>query len=186
MKMLKNTENSYGVVAKFFHWFVVVLFIGQFVVAENMGEMRPDETWLSFGKWSLYGFHKSVGVLLIFIVLLRLTWKLYNKQPAHPEGTTKLQALAADGAHWALYGVMIAFPVSGYMMSMAGGHGISFFGLVNVPDLIGQSKTLAGIAHETHEILGGVTYALVGLHVAAALWHHFVKKDNVLKRMTHG
>jgi cytochrome b561 len=133
-------------------------------------------------KWLMYDEHKQFGILVGILVIFRLVWKLTSISPAYPKGHAKWQELLAAGTHFFLYLVMIMFPVSGYMMSMAGGHGIAFFGF-EVIDVMGESKVLSGIAHDIHWWLEIVTYVLVGAHASAALYHHIVVKNNVLKGM---
>jgi len=181
--MIKNTEKSFGSVARLFHWGMFLLFVVQFIGAEIMDDMSKTETLLGFGKYDLYGVHKSIGVLLLAFVFMRLAWKLSNPTPVYPGWMNKMQKLAADAGHWGLYVIMFAMPITGYVMSMAGGHGIKFFGLWNLPNFVGLNEELADVAHELHGVIADVMLVLVGVHIAAALYHHIVKKDDVLKRM---
>lgn len=175
---IRNTKERWGLVAQSFHWLVFILFVTQFVSANIMDDMQPSPE-----KWELYALHKSIGVLVLFVVFLRFSWRMSSLSPARPLRMSKSQAVLAGSVHILLYVAMFAMPVSGYIMSMAGGHGISFFGLFDLPNLVGESKELGKIAHEVHEIGGTAIYVLVALHIAGALWHHFVEKDTVLKRM---
>lgn len=174
----KNTENRFGIIAQLFHWGIFALFVYMYYLALTMMDMKPSPE-----KWSMYGLHKSWGMVILFLVFLRISWRMMNPVPKDPEGFSKMQSLVAKAGHYALYLAMIVMPVSGYTMSMAGGHGITVFGAWKVPDLIGVDKPLGGLAHDVHEISSTVIYFLVAAHVLAALYHHFIRKDDVLKRM---
>jgi cytochrome b561 len=175
--MIKNSKEKYGIISKTIHWAVVGLFIYMFYLALTMMGMED-----SADKWAMYGEHKQFGILILILVLFRIGWIVANKNPEYPQKDSKWKKGLATATHWFLYTIMLAFPISGYLMSMAGGHGIVFFGLA-VPDLIGESKSIGDLGHSIHGILEYVTYVIVGLHVVGALYHHFIEKDNVLNRM---
>lgn len=175
---IRNTQARWGIVAQSLHWLVFILFVAQFVSAEVMMDMAESPE-----KWEFYALHKSIGVLLLFIVFLRISWRMSSTAPERPHGMPKMQAVLAGSVHALLYVAMIVMPISGYAMSMSGSHGIVFFGLFNLPDFIGPSKEISKLSHEVHEIGGIAIYVLVGVHVIGALWHHFIEKDTVLKRM---
>lgn len=175
--MLKNTENKYGVISKLIHWTITGLFIYLFYLALNMTGMESSSE-----KWTMYGEHKQFGILVGILVLFRLAWKFSNVSPEYPQKDAVLQKRLASLTHFFLYFIMIMFPVSGYIMSMSGGHGINFFGYA-LPNLVGKNESIGGFFHSIHGWLEYATYFVVGLHVVGALYHHFVKKDNVLTRM---
>lgn len=174
----RNTLEKYHGGFVLLHWVIALTFIGLFAVAEIMMEMAPGPD-----KWQLYGLHKSTGLTLITLVLLRILWRLSGPVPAHPAGMSLPQQLAAHGVHLGLYAAMILMPVSGYIMSMAGGYGITWFGVWAVPDLIGENKALGSLAHSVHHYTAWAVYGLFALHVLGALYHHVVQKDDVLTRM---
>ena len=184
MCQMQNTKEAWGAVAKFFHWIIFAIFVAQFLMAEVMMGMvaAPENTFLGAGKWDLYGLHKSIGMLALVVIALRVGWRLHSRTVPPVTGNL-LEKLGAHGAHLALYAVMIGFPISGYLMSMAGGHGITVFGLFQLPDLVGKNPDLGKLAHQIHGICGTVAYIVVAVHVGAALFHYYVKKDNVLTRM---
>ena len=184
--MLKNTAVKWGTLAQTLHWGIMVLFVGMWLVAEQMQEMPQDATFLGLGKWDLYGMHKATGMLILALVLVRVAWRFMNPTPSLGEQSTPLQKMAANLVHLGLYGVMLGMPISGYLMSMAGGHSISFYGLFNVPDIIGKNPDLGKFAHFMHGAIWNVFTALIVLHILAAVYHHFMKKDMVLRRMLPG
>lgn len=178
----RNTKERYGYIAQFLHWAFVFGFIFMFVIAEVMMNMTttPTNTFFGQGKWALYGLHKSVGVLLLFLITLRVLWKLSNPIPTvlgHG-----IQKLLATLVHVGLYGVMIALPISGYLMSSMGGYGVKLFGLP-LPDLLGENKAIADIAHNVHGIAAEATYYLIILHIVGALFHHYIIKDDTFLRL---
>lgn len=176
--MIKNTETSYGSITKFLHWGIFILFVGMFILAEVMMDMEkgPD-------RWQLYGLHKATGIVLLFIIGFRILWRLSNITPLLPNNMKPFEQKMAHLGHFALYVCMIALPISGYVMSMAGGHGISFYGFFDVINLLPENKGMAEIAHEIHEMAAEALYFLVPLHIVAAVFHHHVRKDDVLTKM---
>ena len=126
--MLKNTSNSYGTVAKTFHWLLFLMLTFSIVMGNFLAAMPKGAE-----KLQAAGMHKSFGAILLTLILLRFLWRLINKVPESPEGTTAAQEFLAKGMHWVLYILMFAQPLSGILMSQAGGFPISFFGLSNSP-----------------------------------------------------
>lgn len=175
----KNSDKKYGIMAQLFHWGMFVNFVVIYSVAIQMTDL-PD----SDEKFALYGLHKALGVLALFLVMLRLSWKMMNPAPQTLEADeSALVKKAAHLMHIVLYCLMFVVPMSGMAMSMSGGYPIRFFDLFTVPSIIDKNKDIAGIMHEVHEIAGWALLALVVGHIAAALWHGVVKKDRVLKAM---
>jgi cytochrome b561 len=105
-----------------------------------------------------------------------------NPVPVLPK-RPQWEVWAASLGHWGLYAVMFIMPISGYIMSMAGGHGVNVFGVWELPNLIGENPTLGKLANQTHDITTKIIYVLVATHVLAALRHHFLLRDGVLVRM---
>ncbi len=175
--MLGNTEKEYGGVARGLHWVVAALIIVLFGVGIWMHELPRGEF-----KGAVYGMHKAFGMLVVLLVAARLAWRLGNVQPRQPDGPA-WQHFAAHAAHWALYALMIAVPVMGWLMSDSGGHPTSFFGLFTFPTVIGKDEGLHEALEEVHEVLAFALIGLVVAHAAAAVWHHVVRRDDVLTRM---
>lgn len=179
--MLKNTANGYGIVAKAFHWLLFLMLAFSIVMGNQLAAMPKGAE-----KLQAAGMHKSFGALLLALILLRLLWRLINETPRLPESTTALQAMLARGMHWVLYLLMFAQPLSGILMSQAAGVPVGVFGLFEFPTLLDKSPGLAELARTVH----GTVWILLVLatlgHVGAALHHHFIKKDGVLKQMTLG
>jgi cytochrome b561 len=175
---LKNDETRYGVVAQLFHWTIVGLIIVQFVLA-NMADRLP----LGSAKVAVLARHKSFGITILALVLLRLIWRWSNTVPAEPLDIRRWQRIAARVSHIGLYVLLLVTPVVGWLMSSARNFPVSWFGLMTLPDFIAPSRPAYDFLHETHELLAMTLFCLALLHIAAALKHHFIDKDNVLRRM---
>jgi cytochrome b561 len=179
--MLNNTANTYGVVAKGFHWLLFLMLTFSIVAGNFLAAMPKGAE-----KLQAAGMHKSFGAVLLMLILLRLVWRLLNETPRLPDETTAGEAFLAKAMHWGLYVLMFAQPLSGIMMSQAAGVPVSFFGLFEFPAFLAKNPELA----ETFRAMHGTVWILLVLavigHAGAALHHHFIKKNNVLKQMTSG
>jgi len=171
---LRNTSTAWGWPARGFHWVMAALFGLQWLAGEY------DE---AFGG---RGFHVSLGIVLALLLVLRLAWRLTNPVPNPPPGTSALVALASQLTHWAWYALLIALPVTGQMYVQAKNKVVSFFGLFDLPLLMAKNPQLAELAEEAHKTLAVLFLVLLGLHVAAALKHHLIDRDDVLRRMWRG
>lgn len=170
--------TTYTPVAKGLHWLMAVLILGLLALGIYMSELP-----LSPQKLQLYSWHKWVGVTVFLLVWLRLAWRLTHRPPALPEGMSPLMRLAAHAGHAALYGLMLVIPLSGWLMSSAKGFQTVWFGVWPIPDLVGKDKALGDFLQQAHEALNWLLMLTLAGHVAAALWHHFVLKDDTLRRM---
>ncbi len=173
----RNTAVSYGWVAKSLHWSMGVLMIGMLALGYYMNGLESTPF-----KFDLYWWHKSFGTLVLMLVAVRLAWKAANPHVA-PVPMPRWQVMAARAVHFSLYVLMFAMPLSGLVMSSAFGFPVSFFGLFTLPSLISPDKELGSLAAELHEIGMYALFALISLHVAAALKHHFLEHDGTLRRM---
>jgi cytochrome b561 len=174
---LHNTSSAYGSIAKSFHWGMAAIFIGLFIGAYIMMDMPSSEP-----KFFIYGIHKSFGVLALILAAARLIWKFFSISPAPATRTPLWQILMAKMAHFGLYILMFAMPMSGYVMSTAGGHPVKLFGL-ELPALISQNPELAKMARNGHTWISYAILALVSAHIIGALYHHWIRKDDTLKSM---
>lgn len=176
---LRNSAGRWGVVAQVFHWLAFVLIVGAWFAMESAHDLPKGDP----GRGSWIALHKALGTSVFFLVWLRLGWRLSGPVP-DPVETSRLQALAAAGAHWGLYLLMVMLPLSGLVMSQYAGRPVSWFGLFDIPVLLSPDKGLADGLKEFHEdVLWPGLMVLAGIHAAGALWHHFYLKDGTLKRM---
>lgn len=166
----------YSGIAIFFHWLVGFLIIGLLAVGLIMEDL-PDSI-----KFTVYGWHKAFGIIVLALVTLRFTWRMITPPPALPETMDKRQILLSKIAHIALYGLMFAMPVIGWMMSSAGGYPVSVFG-IPVPPLAEKNKELMDLMKELHEVGGNLLIVLIVLHLGAAFYHQRILKDGLMARM---
>ncbi len=175
---LRNTTARWGAIAQGLHWLIVILIIAQVVLAS-----LADELPLGMKKLAMLARHKSVGITILALAIIRLLWRWMNPTPPLPGNLKPYERWLAQFTHAALYILLFAMPLSGWMMSSARGFPVSWFGFFQLPDLVPKSRPLYDGLVATHEMLAWVLGAVVALHVAAALKHHFILKDHTLRRM---
>jgi cytochrome b561 len=174
----KTTSVRYGALAQIFHWVIAALIVTQFVLA-RMQEDLP----LGGRKLALLARHKSVGMTILMLAILRLLWRLKSTPPALPSGMSRIEQIAARCTHLAFYVLLFAMPLTGWMMSSAKNYSVSWFGLFTWPNLIGKNEAAFELLKTTHDTLSDVLFAIAVLHILAALKHHFWNRDDVLVRM---
>jgi cytochrome b561 len=128
------------------------------------------------------GVHKSLGVTILFLMLARLLWRAWHRSPPLPQSMSPFMSLLAKSSHWTLYVLFVGMPISGYVLSAAGGHPVPFFGLFDLPALP-RNTTLAHDATFVHNTLRWLVYALILGHVGATVWHVAWRRDGALERM---
>lgn len=160
------------------HWLVAVAIIATFSLGLYMHELP-----LSPDKLRLYSWHKWTGVTIFLLVLARIVWRLSHRPPAPVAGMPAWQQRAAEAVHVLLYVLMVAVPISGWLMSSAKGVSTVWFGVLPLPDLLEKSKELGDWLATVHKTLNLAMAALVLAHAGAALKHHLVDRDEVLARM---
>ena len=181
---LPNTQ--YSRVAIILHWVMGVAFIlmlGSGLAFDNI----PMEQSL---KFNMYQWHKSLGVILLLAFFLRLGWRLWHKPPSYPSAMKKLDKIAAKLGHWGLYALMIAMPLSGWIMVSSSPYGLPtiVFGWFEWPhiDYFSGNKVINGLAKKSHEILAWIFIVMIAIHVAAVIKHYVFEKINLLTRMGIG
>lgn len=175
---IRNTADAYGLIAQALHWLVAAGILLQFVWAWRIDQADSIRT-----EFALVNQHKSVGMTVLALVVLRLLWRLFNRPPPFLRGMAGWERRAAVTAHWALYALILAMPVSGWIYTSAAGFGPEFFGLVDIPGLVDQNERLERFFGQVHQWLAVCILALVSIHVLAALRHQFVLKDGLIRRM---
>lgn len=173
---LKNSTTHYGVVAILLHWIIAIIIIGLLAFGLYMVALP-----IGLEKLKLYGWHKEYGILILFLVILRLWWRYINITPILT--LPLLEKIAARSVHWAFYIFMFAMPITGWLITSAAGLPVSFFGLFVLPNIAPADPDLMKLFQEIHEWLGYALIALIILHATAALKHHFINKDDILRRM---
>lgn len=178
MMKVTNTENHYGAVAILLHWIMAIIIIGLLALGLYMVRL-PD----NLQKLQLFGWHKEYGMLVLMLVCFRIGWRFANIVPALPNDIPIWQKIAARTVHWAFYIFMFAMPLTGWLITSAANLPVSFFGWFTIPTLISPNSDLQSFFSEIHEWLAYAFIATICLHSGAALQHHFINKDNVLKGM---
>jgi cytochrome b561 len=173
-----NGVERYGAVAKTFHWATFLLLLGSFGIGLSMTGMP-----LGPAKLQAYSWHKWVGVTVFLVTLLRFGWRCLHPAPPLPASMPGWQRLAAHLSHGALYTLLVVLPVTGWLMSSALGIPTVYLGLVPLPDLVAPDRSLGESLVHLHHTLAFMLAILIGIHVAAAAYHHFVQKDDVARRM---
>ena len=176
-----NTVARYSTPAVVLHWLVALLIFAAFPLGVYMHELP-----LSPGKLKLYSYHKWIGITVLLLVAIRLSWRLTHTPPPLPESVAAWQRRASAAVHGLLYLLMIVIPLSGWMMSSAKGFPVVWFGVLPLPDLVGKDKALGELLAGVHQALNFSLLMLVVMHVGAALQHHFVERQPFLQRMGWG
>jgi cytochrome b561 len=170
--------DHYPSTSKLLHWLVAACVLTTAPVAIAMTNVDKGPT-----QDLLYNFHKSLGVLILLLMTLRLVNRLAVGAPAPEPGIEPWQKTVSSTVHTALYVLLFAMPIVGYIANSAYGAPTPFFGLFNLPAAVGQNDELAKQLFAIHRWVGWLVIVLVLLHAGAALYHHFARRDTVLQRM---
>jgi cytochrome b561 len=178
--MLNNTKTGYGLISQSLHWLMALLLTILFVMGLYMTSLDYyDPLYHSLPWW-----HKSIGLFIFILLLKRLLWKAINPQPAPIKTHQKWERIIAGLTHKLFYLLIFSIALSGYFISTAKGKSIEFFNLFEIPALsTSLEEDTASLIGNAHEIMAISLAALVVLHALGALKHHFIDKDNTLKRM---
>lgn len=176
--MPNETPTRYTAVAQLLHWVVAALIVTQFTLA-----WMADDLPLGLHKLVLLARHKSVGMTVLMLAIVRLLWRFRHAPPALPAGMTPLERFLARGTHAAFYVLLFAMPLTGWLMSSAKNYSVSWFGFFTWPNLIAQNEDAFALLRTVHLYLSYALFAGAVLHIIAALKHHFWNKDDVLRRM---
>jgi cytochrome b561 len=174
---LGNTTRSWGAVTKSLHWLIVVLIISQWAIAQYADSLPL------VNKGPPLNLHKSIGMTIFALAIFRLVWRVTHPVPSLEGLARTWERTLARISHALLYGLLLAMPLTGWLMSSARNFPVSWFGLLQFPDLVSPSRTLYQRMNDLHETLFGVLVVIAMLHVAGALKHHFIDRNEVLRRM---
>lgn len=175
-----NTAHRFGWATKLLHWLIVIGFSAEFYLSYRRDFMLDEDPFkLSYILW-----HKQLGFYLFFVALLMIGFRFLGTRPHFPDSMSKAHAITAKLGHGLLYVIMLAMPITGYLMSCYGGRSIMLLGKYTVPSLVGPNEAMGELLYGWHHgILPYVIMAVVGGHVLAALFHQFCMKDGLMKRM---
>jgi cytochrome b561 len=176
----RDTEvTRYTPVAQLLHWLTALLMFAVIPVGWHMMMLARGnphrETW--------YTVHKSIGLTILALAILRLGWRWCYPPPPLPGTMGSIERVAATFSHWLLYAILIFMPASGYLFSAAGNHPIVWFDLITVPVIVPQNPALASLGQALHLAGTWATYGLIILHVLGTTWHIVVRRDGVLERI---
>lgn len=176
---MRDPDTRWGVVVRAFHWLVAALIMVQAVIGLTMVQLD-----LSPGKLRVYALHKSLGMTILALVVLRIAWRLTRRRPRDPPTMSRWQRRAARAMHVTLYLLVLALPLSGWWFNSVSNAPLVWFGRVDLPSLTaGYLPAWKPRALALHQGLFWSLAALLAVHVGAALWHHFGQHDDVLRRM---
>ena len=169
-----------------FHWVMAFATLGTTALMyySQIYEAQAEVSEAARQRYrELLWVHKSLGLLVLFLVVFRFAWNRYRPRPPFPDSLAPAQQRLATVAHYSLYLLMLLIPLLGWFASMAYGGRTDFFGLFEMPVIIAKDYDAAVIYRDGHIWLGWLMFALLLLHVSAALWHHFLRRDATLAQM---
>jgi cytochrome b561 len=178
MMQWRNSAERFGATAQLLHWLTALFMLAAWLLGtfdDAFGRGEPQARLLAL--------HWSFGLLVLAFACARAAWRAVDRRPAAVPGVAAWEHHAATLGHLLLYAVMLGLPLTGLLTAFAQDRVVAVFGLFTIPPLIGAERALARSLKGIHELLGNVMLVLVGLHVLAALRHHFILHDPVLRRM---
>jgi cytochrome b561 len=178
---LANTQFEYGAVARWLHWLVAIGILALIILGLLQSDMDSGPQ-----RAAIREVHGSIALLVLALMVLRLAWRWTSVSPAHPPGIPGWQRASAALVHGAIYMAVFAQLLSGALAVATGGKPLPFFGLFSIPLPVAEDHDNHELWEEVHEAGWMLLAALVAVHVLAALYHHFILKNDVLKRMTVG
>jgi cytochrome b561 len=174
----RNSTGRYDGIAQLLHWVIAGLIVTQIVLAKLAEELPKGLQQLI-----MYARHKSVGMTVLMLAVVRLLWRALHPPPDLPNHMAPYERVLAKVTHVGLYTLLFAMPISGWIMSSAKNYPVSWFGIFTWPDLVAPNEDLHELWENIHGVLAKILVSVALLHIAAALKHHFWNKDDVLKRM---
>ncbi len=175
----KNTKVGYGIISISLHWVMAILIIGLFFLGQYMVELDYYDSLYQIAPW----WHKSLGLSVFVLLIIRLFWRLKNDTPLSMVNNTAWTVKIAASVHVLFYVLIVIICFSGYFVSTAKGAGVEVFGLFNFPSVITLNESQADLVSKVHEIATQILIIFVVIHGLAALKHHFINKDNTLVRI---
>jgi cytochrome b561 len=178
MSVLRNDADSWGAPAKLFHWVMAALIFAQIALGLAAVSWRVSPT-----KLNLFVWHKSTGLLILALLVLRLLWRLSNRVPGLPPEMARWERAAAHLSHFLLYALMIALPLTGWVIASASNVPFKIFWTIPLPAIVAPDKAVEDLFSSVHGWLVALLALVLVAHIGAALQHHYVKRDAVLSRM---
>ena len=176
---MQSRAERYDGVAISFHWAIALLIVANVALAWSLDAFERDSPI----QKQFLTIHKSIGVTILILAVLRLAWRSIHRPPPLPESLPPWQRRVADLSHWLLYVVLIVMPISGLIDAGAFSQPVHYFFLFTLPAFIAHNEPLGHAAFAVHKATAVLLYILLAAHAGAALHHHFVRKDDVLRRI---
>ncbi|UPG89109.1 cytochrome b [Luteibacter aegosomaticola] len=173
----RSEPTRWSTVAKTFHWLMALLILGNGAFAFWMDGLKP-----SLNKINMFALHKSVGLTVLALFVLRLAWKMFDRRPPD-EPAPRWQQIAAHTVHGFLYLLIVAIPLSGWAFNSAHGFPLQYFKQFNLPALVEKNEDLSNTLGTVHVYLFWLLLLVLVAHVGGALKHHFIDRDDTLRRM---
>ena len=173
--------QRYDSVARLFHWAVVLLLVMQILTKVGLPELLPASAEDSLNAW-----HLSLGSTILFVMALRLAWRLTHTPPPPPADLSPSLRLVSRATHWGFYAILIVLPLLGWVAASAYDAPVRLFGLIPLPALVAPDKALGEAVGEVHGAVAFTLLLLMALHIAGALYHLLVKRDRVMQRILPG
>ncbi|MBV8191960.1 MAG: cytochrome b [Alphaproteobacteria bacterium] len=171
-------STGYRPTAKALHWVTAFIVLGMLALGLWMTGLP-----LGFTKLYAYAWHKWIGLVVLLLTLGRLLWRWRNPPPALPRGLPAWQKTLAPVAHWTLLGLLLLMPLTGWLMSSAGGVSVYWFGYIPLPDVVPRNQALFTTLRQAHHLLARILIGMLIVHVAAVLHHDVLRRDGVFRRM---
>ncbi len=178
---LRNTTRSWGAISKSLHWLIVLLIITQWVIMQRAEALQEAKKLAQFAD--AVGWHKSIGMTVLMLAIIRLVWRWANPVPTLDGLAKGWERALAKLSHVLLYALIFAMPLSGWLMSSARGFSVSWFSQFTWPDLVSRDTALYEQLKDLHHTLFAALVVVALLHIAGALKHHFIDRNEVLRRM---
>ena len=177
--MWRSGKDHYGIVASGFHWAIALAIVGLVGLGAWMVGLTYYDPWY----YDSLALHKAIGIVVLALALAKFGWKLVDRNPGFGPEVKPHERAGATAMHWLLNALMVLLPVTGYLISTSEGAGINMFGLFEVPALVDVTAGTRDLAIDIHFYVAYGGIALVGMHIIAALKHHFVDRGSTLRRM---
>jgi cytochrome b561 len=169
---------TYHAAAKALHWLTALAVFGLLGVGLWMTGLP-----ISLLKLQVYAWHKWIGLVVLILTVARLLWRWRHPPPLLPDAVTRWERALAPVGHWALLALLVAMPVSGWLMSSAAGVSVFWFGVLALPDLVPRNPDLFETLRTAHFVLSRCLIVVVALHIAAVLHHDVLRRDGIFRRM---
>ena len=177
--MWRSGKDHYGIVSSGFHWTIAILIVGLVGLGAWMVGLTYYDPWYNDSLM----LHKAIGIVVLGLALAKFSWKLADGYPGYGPEVKPYERASATLTHWLLNALMVLLPVTGYLISTSEGAGIDMFGLFDVPAFFDVTAETRDLAIDVHFYVAYGGIGLVGIHIVAALKHHFVDRGSTLRRM---